>query len=89
MACINKHGPLNTRVKYKTIHKIKDEYYVPEQAYLVPDNEGTSIYLSYELNKTLEIIFRKYSINGYMGVTEFIRMVKNIKIKKTSNMLFH
>ncbi|EAA20427.1 Plasmodium falciparum CG7 [Plasmodium yoelii yoelii] len=80
MACINKHEPINTRVKYKTIHKIKDECYVPEQAYLVPDNEGTSIYLSYELNKTLEIIFRNYSINGYMGVNEFIRMF-NVLIK--------
>ncbi|CDU20735.1 conserved Plasmodium protein, unknown function [Plasmodium yoelii] len=92
MACINKHEPINTRVKYKTIHKIKDECYVPEQAYLVPDNEGTSIYLSYELNKTLEIIFRNYSINGYMGVNEFIRMCYDYNLlprKKNKEVLYY
>ncbi|SCM26469.1 conserved Plasmodium protein, unknown function [Plasmodium chabaudi chabaudi] len=92
MACINKHGPINSRVKYKTIHKIKDDCYVSEQAHLVPDNEGTSIYLSYELNKTLETIFRKYSINGYMGVNEFIRMCYDYNLlpkKKNKEILYY
>ncbi|CAD2105012.1 conserved Plasmodium protein, unknown function [Plasmodium vinckei brucechwatti] len=92
MACINKHGLINSRVKYKTIHKIRDDCYVPEQAHLVPDNEGTSIYLSYELNKTLETIFRKYSINGYMGVNEFIRMCYDYNLlpkKKNKEVLYY
>ncbi|CRH02636.1 conserved Plasmodium protein, unknown function [Plasmodium relictum] len=74
MACINQGKPLSPRVKFKTIQKIKEQEYITEQAYLIPENDGTAIYLSYELNKSLENIFKRYSINGYMGVNEFIKM---------------
>ncbi|CRG97776.1 conserved Plasmodium protein, unknown function [Plasmodium gallinaceum] len=74
MACINQGKPISPRVKFKTIQKIKEQEYITEQAYLIPENDGTAIYLSYELNKSLENIFKRYSINGYMGVNEFIKM---------------
>ncbi|GAW83590.1 hypothetical protein, conserved [Plasmodium gonderi] len=74
MACINEGEPMTPRVKFRTVQKIKNQKYISEQAYLIPENDGTAVYLSYELNRTLENIFNKYSINGYMGINEFVRM---------------
>ncbi|SPJ11413.1 conserved Plasmodium protein, unknown function [Plasmodium sp. DRC-Itaito] len=74
MACINEGDPITPRVKFKTIRKINDQKYISEQAYLVPENDGTAVYISYELNKTLERIFQRYSTNGNMNVNEFVKM---------------
>lgn len=68
MACINEGNSITPRVKFKTIRKINDQKYMSEQAYLVPENDGTAVYISYELNKTLERIFQRYSTNGNMNV---------------------
>ncbi|SOV79292.1 conserved Plasmodium protein, unknown function [Plasmodium sp. gorilla clade G3] len=74
MACINEGDPTTPRVKFKTIRKINDQKYISEQAYLVPENDGTAVYISYELNKTLERIFQRYSTKGNMNVNEFVKM---------------
>ncbi|CAA9991000.1 conserved Plasmodium protein, unknown function [Plasmodium knowlesi strain H] len=74
MACINQGEPITPRVKFRTVQKIKTQKYISDQAYLIPENGGTAVYLSYELNRTLENIFNNYSINGYMGVNEFVKM---------------
>ncbi|ETW30068.1 hypothetical protein PFFCH_02509 [Plasmodium falciparum FCH/4] len=77
MACINEGNSITPRVKFKTIRKINDQKYMSEQAYLVPENDGTAVYISYELNKTLERIFQRYSTNGNMNVNEFVKMYKH------------
>lgn len=86
MACINKGKPLPPRIKLKTVQKIKEQEYVSDQAYLIPENDGTAIYLSYDLNKALENVFNAYSISGFMGVSEFSKMCidHNILPKNTN-----
>lgn len=86
MACINKGKPLSPRIKFKAVQKIKEQEYVSDQAYLIPENDGTAIYLSYDLNKALENVFNAYSISGFMGVSEFGRMCidHNILPKNTN-----
>ncbi|SCP03497.1 conserved Plasmodium protein, unknown function [Plasmodium malariae] len=74
MPCINEGEPITPRIKFKTIEKFRDQKYISEQAYLVPENNGCAVYLSYELNRTLENVFNKYSTSGYMGVNGFIKM---------------
>lgn len=86
MACINKGKPLSPRIKLKAVQKIKEQEYVSDQAYLIPENDGTAIYLSYDLNKALENVFNAYSISGFMGVSEFSKMCidHNILPKNTN-----
>lgn len=86
MACINKGKPLSPRIKFKAVQKIREQEYVSDQAYLIPENDGTAIYLSYDLNKALENVFNAYSISGFMGVSEFSKMCidHNILPKNTN-----
>ncbi|GAB69043.1 hypothetical protein PCYB_144710 [Plasmodium cynomolgi strain B] len=92
MACINQGEPITPRVKFRTVQKIKTQKYISDQAYLIPENGGTAVYLSYELNRTLENIFNKYSINGYMGVNEFVKMCYEYNLlpkNKNKNILYY
>ncbi|CAG9472282.1 conserved Plasmodium protein, unknown function [Plasmodium vivax] len=92
MACINQGEPITPRVKFRTVQKIKTQKYISDQAYLIPENGGTAVYLSYELNRTLENIFNKYSINGYMGVNEFVKMCYEYNLlpkNRNKNILYY
>ncbi|EUD69065.1 hypothetical protein C922_00757 [Plasmodium inui San Antonio 1] len=92
MACINEGEPITPRVKFRTVQKIKTQKYISDQAYLIPENGGTAVYLSYELNRTLESIFYKYSINGYMGVNEFVKMCYEYNLlpkNRNKNILYY
>lgn len=77
MASFNRGNPVSPKIKFKAIKKIKEQEYVSEQAYLIPESGGIDIYISYELNKSLEHVFKRYSLNGFMGVREFIRMCED------------
>ncbi|ANQ10837.1 Uncharacterized protein PCOAH_00054850 [Plasmodium coatneyi] len=92
MACINQGEPITPKVKFRTVQKIKTQKYISDQAYLIPENGGTAVYLSYELNRTLENIFNKYSINGYMGVNEFVKMCYEYNLlpkNRNKNILYY
>lgn len=80
MACINKGKPFSPRIKIRALQKLREQESATDQAYLVTENDGISVYLSYELNKSLEQVFHKYSISGYMGVTEFRKMCVDYNI---------